>query len=152
MVNRGSKVHNSASSLILLVIITRSGRLAENKRFICISKPQSSLYISFSRTDSGLCIYHLFVCSNFNFLHNSQWINLPTEMFYSFCASSLHLLIMWSFCVYHHIIYICCFVAFCLSLLWYDWFLWPYFVLLLEEIQFLSKCFPFLATSTFSYK
>ena len=27
-----------------------------------------------SRTDSGLCIYHLFVWSNFNILYSSKWI------------------------------------------------------------------------------
>ena len=35
--------------------------------------------MSFSRTGAGLCIYHLFVWSNFNFLHISQWITLPTQ-------------------------------------------------------------------------
>ena len=43
-----------------------------------------------------------------------------------------------SFCFYHHIIYICYFVAFCLFLLWHSYSLWRCFVLLLEEIQFLS--------------
>ena len=50
-----------------------------------------------SRTDSGLCIYHLFVGSNFKFLHNSQWIPLATQsclVLYSFCANLLHSLIM----------------------------------------------------------
>ena len=32
----------------------------------------NSLCVSFSRTDAGLCIYHLFVWSNLNFLHISQ--------------------------------------------------------------------------------
>ena len=54
--------------------------------------------VSFSRTDDGLCIYHFFVWSNFNFLHNSQWITLPNQScqaLYSFCANLLHSLIMW---------------------------------------------------------
>ena len=42
-------------------------------------KSRRSLCPSFSWTDSGLCIYHLFVWSNFNFLHSSQWITLPTQ-------------------------------------------------------------------------
>ena len=45
-----------------------------------------------------LCIYHLFVWSNFNFLHNSQWITLPTQLclvLLSFCDNLLHSLIMW---------------------------------------------------------
>ena len=62
----------------VLLIIMRSGRLAEVRWSVCISKSQRSLCISFSRTYSGLCIYHWFVWSNFNFLHNSQWSTLPT--------------------------------------------------------------------------
>ena len=48
-------------------------------------------------TDSGLCIYHLFVWSNLNFLHNSQWINFPNQclVLFSLGANSLHSLIMW---------------------------------------------------------
>ena len=42
---------------LFLVIILRSGRLTEIKWSACISKYQKSLYISFSRTDSRLCIY-----------------------------------------------------------------------------------------------
>ena len=96
VVCRNSKVHNSASSLFLLIII-RSGRLAEIRWSVCILKSQRRLCVSFSRTESGLCIYHWFVWSNFNVLHNSQWITLPTQSFlglYSFCANLLHSLIM----------------------------------------------------------
>ena len=102
MVSQDSKVHNSTNSLffffflLLLLIIIRSGRLAENRRSVCISKSQRSLCLSFSRTDSGLCIYHLWIWSNFNFLHNSQWITLPTQSYlvlYYFCASVLQSLI-----------------------------------------------------------
>ena len=67
-------------------------------RSVCISKSQRSLCVSFSRTDSGLCIYHLFVWSNLNFLHNSRWINLPTQLrlvLYFFCANLLHSLTIW---------------------------------------------------------
>ena len=45
-----------------------------------------------------LCIYHLFIWSNFNFFHNSRWITLPTQsclVLNSFCANLLHSLIMW---------------------------------------------------------
>ena len=85
-----SKVHNSASSLFFVTI--RSGYLAEIWWSVCILKSQRSLCVSFSRTDSGLCMYHLFVWSNFNFLHNSQWITLPTQscLVFSFCANLLH--------------------------------------------------------------
>ena len=48
---------------------------------ICISKSQRSSYTSFSRMDSRLCIYHLFVSSNLNFLHNSLWITFPTQSY-----------------------------------------------------------------------
>ena len=40
---------------------------------------------------------HLILWSNFSFLHNSQFIILPTQsclVFYSFCANLLHSLIM----------------------------------------------------------
>ena len=83
------------------LIITRSGRLAEIRWTVCISKSLRSLRISFFRTDSGLCIYHLFAWSNPIFLHNSQWITLPTQSclaLYSFCANLPHLLICdWAF-------------------------------------------------------
>ena len=69
------KVHNSASSFLLLIII-RSGRLAEIRWSHCISKSQRSLCISFSKTDSELCKYDLFVWSNLNLLHNSQWSSI----------------------------------------------------------------------------
>ena len=92
-----SKVHISTSYFLLLIII-RSGRLVEIRWSVCISKSHRSLCVSFSRIDSGLCIYHLFVWSNFNFLHDSQWITLSTQfcqVLYSFCTNLLHSLIMW---------------------------------------------------------
>ena len=57
--------------------ITRYGRLAEIKWPVCITKSHWSLCVSFSRIDSRLCVYQLFVWSNFNFLYNSLWITLP---------------------------------------------------------------------------
>ena len=65
--------------LFLLLIIMRSGLLAEIRWSVCMSKSHRSLCESFSRTGAGLCIYHLFVWSNWNFLHISQWITLPTQ-------------------------------------------------------------------------
>ena len=47
--------------LFFLLIIIRSGCLAEIKWSVCMSKPQRSLCVSFSRTDVRLYIYHLFV-------------------------------------------------------------------------------------------
>ena len=78
--------------------ITRSGRLAKIRWSISITKFRRILCVSFSRTNSGLCIYHLFVWSNLNFLHNSQWITLPTQsclVLYSLCINLMHSLIMW---------------------------------------------------------
>ena len=66
---------------LFLLIIIRSCNLAEIWWSVCISKSQRNLWVSFYRTDSGLCIYHLFVWSNFNFLHNFQWITLPTQSY-----------------------------------------------------------------------
>ena len=80
-----------------LLIIIRSGLLAYIRGYVCMSKSHRSLCVSFSRTVAGLCIYHLFVWSNLNFLHISQWITLPTQsclVLYSFCANLLHSLIM----------------------------------------------------------
>ena len=76
--------------LFFLLIITRTGRLDEIRWSVFISECQRSLCVSYSRTDSRLCIYHLIVWSNFNFLLNSQWIILTIHSFlvlYHFCAS-----------------------------------------------------------------
>ena len=50
-----------------LLTMTKSGRLAEIRWTICILKSQKFVCISFSWTDSGLHIYHLFAWSNFTF-------------------------------------------------------------------------------------
>ena len=125
VVRQYSKVHNSASIFFLFfnfLIIIRSGRLAEIWWSVCISKSLRSFGFSFSWTNSGLCIYHLFIWSNFNFLHDSQWVTLPTQsclVLYSFCASFLHSLIMSFFRLNHHITYICYFVTSYQFSLWY---------------------------------
>ena len=87
VVRRDSKVDNFANDLFLLIII-RSGLLAGIRWSVCMLKSHRSLCESFSRTGSGLCIYHLFVWSNLNFLLISQWITLPTQSclaIYSLC-------------------------------------------------------------------
>ena len=65
MVSRDSKVDNFADFvfLLLLLIIIRSGLLAEIWWSVCMSKSHRSLCVSFSRTDAGLCIYHLLAWS-----------------------------------------------------------------------------------------
>ena len=60
---------------------------------------------------------------------------------------SIRLLCNWFFHFYHHLIYISCFVASYFFLLWYHWSLWHCFLLLSEDIQFLSWSFTFLAIS-----
>ena len=99
VVSRDCKVNNFANSLfLLLLVIIRSGILAEIRWSVCMSKSHRSLCVSFSRTGAGFCIYHLFVWSNLNFLHISQWITLPNQLclvLHSFCTNLLHSLIMW---------------------------------------------------------
>ena len=80
-----------------LLIIMRSCILDGIRWSVCISKSLRSLCESFSRTCAGLCIYHFFVWSNWNFLHISKWTTLPTKsslVLYSLCANLLHSLIM----------------------------------------------------------
>ena len=97
VVSRNCKFYYTAGSLFCMTI-TRSGRLAETRWFVRISKSYRILSISFSWTDYGLCIYYLFVSFNLNFLHNFLWITFPTQsclVFYSLCANLLHSLIIW---------------------------------------------------------
>ena len=99
VVRRDSKVDNlRILFFFFLLIIMRSGLLAGIGWSVCILKSHRSLFESFSKTGAGLCIHHLFVWSNWNFLHISQWTTLPTQSclpLYSFCANLLHSLIMW---------------------------------------------------------
>ena len=54
-----------------LLIIIKSGLLVGIRWSVCMLKSYRSLCVSFSRTGAGLCIYHLLVWSNLNFLHIS---------------------------------------------------------------------------------
>ena len=84
--------------LFYSLIIIRCGHLAEIRWSICMSESQRNLYVSFSRRDSELCIHHLFVWSNLDFLHISQCITLSTQswlVLYSFRANLRHSPIMW---------------------------------------------------------
>ena len=75
-----------------LLIIMGFGLLAGIRWSVRILKCHRSLCKSFSRTVAGLCIYHLFVWSNWNFQHIFQWIALPTQSclaLYTFCANLL---------------------------------------------------------------
>ena len=101
VVSRDSKVDNFANVLFFVDYYYYSVCfffLAEIRWSVCMSQSHRNLCVSFSRTGAVLCIYHLFVWSNLNFLHISQWIPLPTLsslVLYSFSANLLHLLIMW---------------------------------------------------------
>ena len=107
-----------------LLIIIRSGLLAEFRWSVYITKSHRSWCVSFSRTSAGFCIYHLLVWSNLNFLLISQWIPLPTLSClasYSFYANLLHSLIMWlivSSLSLHSLHLLFCWVLFILALIW----------------------------------
>ena len=122
MVSWDSKIQNFASSRFFLIII-RSGRLAQISWSVCISKSQKNLCILFSRIDSGLCIYHFFIWSNFNFLHSSLWITLHTKsnlVLYSFWANLQHSLMWWilSSLLPHNLhLLVCCRLSL-LALIW----------------------------------
>ena len=94
--------------------------MAEVRWSVCIWKSTRFLSVSFLGMDSGMSTYHLFVCSNSDFLHNSQGITLPTQSclvlnsYMLICC--IHLLCDWSFRLYRHIVYIGYFVASCLFL------------------------------------
>ena len=78
--------------------ITRYGLLVGFRWSVCISKSLRILCTTLFRTDSSLCIYPWLVWSDFNFLHNSQWITVPTLsclVLYPLCACLLPLLFIW---------------------------------------------------------
>ena len=110
--------------LFFLLIIIRFVLLAEISWSVCISNSHRSLCVLFSKTGAGLCIYHLLLWSNFNFLHISEWITLPTQLclvLYAFCANLLHSLIMWlmvSSLSSHSLYLLFCCVLSILALIW----------------------------------
>ena len=93
VVYQDGKVHYLAGFFV--VDNHRSGRLGEIRGSVCISKSQRSFSVSFSRSDSGLCIYNLFII--FKLLAQFPVDHLPTQsclVLYSLCANLLHSLIM----------------------------------------------------------
>ena len=69
--------------------------------FTCIP-----LYVWFSRIGSAWCLYHFWVYSNFNLLHNSRWITFPTQS----CLYFIPLYVWFSrigsaWCLYHFWVY-----------------------------------------------
>ena len=120
---------------LFLFVTIKSGLLVGIGWSVCILKSHRSLCESFSRTGAGLCICHLFVWSNWNILHISQWITCWPSRVSPYTPSVLiyciRLLWDWSFRFCHRIAYIYCFVESYLFSFWYDWFLWRCPVLLL---------------------
>ena len=108
-----------------LLIIIRSGLLPKITLSVCMSKSHRILWVSYSRTSARLCIYHLLVWSNLNFLHISQRITLPSQSFldlFSFCGNLLHSLTMWlvvSSLLLHSLHLLFCLVLSILTLIWF---------------------------------
>ena len=116
MVRRDSKVVNFAKSLFFfLLIIIRSGLLAGIRWSVCMLKSHRKLCESFSRTGAGLCIYHLFVWSNWNSCTFPSESPCRPSCVLLYTPSGLicciRLLCDWSFRLCHRIAYIYCFVA-----------------------------------------
>ena len=87
LVSWNSTIHKMISSF--LFVNTRFSLLARILLSVCISECQRILCISFYRTDSGLCIYHMSAWLKFSPLHNSQWIVFLTQsclLWNSFCT------------------------------------------------------------------
>ena len=84
-----SVVGRTAKSTILqiffffLLIIIRSGLLAEIMWSVCISKSHRSLCVSFSWTGTGLCLYHLLPCIIIIFTNPSARVGYDTRSFLS---------------------------------------------------------------------
>ena len=73
VISQDSKVHNSAGFLFLLIFI-RSGRLAEIRWSVCITKSQRCWCVSFSMTDAGFFIVTLMFHKFFSFLARFKYL------------------------------------------------------------------------------
>ena len=115
---RNGEVHYSADYFFLLTI-TRSGRFAEIRWYVCISKSQRRFCVSFYRTDSGLVHTPFVLMVKFKLL--AQFHIQSCLILHSFCANLLHLLIKWAIFLslspnnLHQL-----FFATCLFLLWHS--------------------------------
>ena len=71
--------------------------------FVLISKPLRISFITISRTNSSLCIYHSSSWLNFNLLYNSYWITFPTQSclllnsfcYFKFLANAMLITVHW---------------------------------------------------------
>ena len=108
-----SVVSRDVIVIMFLLVISSSGRLAEIKWSVCISESQRNLCVLFFRTDSELCVYHLFVWSNFNFFLQFLVDHLAQPVVLSYILSvvvcCIRLSCDWLLRRYHHITYICSF-------------------------------------------
>ena len=101
MVRLAGKVHYTATSLSLSLSLCFLMFFFTNYHEVwssCFYLKISVNSVRLIRADSGLCIYHLMVRSNFNFPAQFPVDNLPHLVVSSlvlFCASFLHSLIMW---------------------------------------------------------
>ena len=100
MVHWNGRIHNVAILFFFFFLLMNhpSGFLVGIRWCLLNSKFKRIVCITFSWTDSGLCIYHLVEWSNLNLLLNSQWITIPTHsclVKYFFCLSLHHSLITW---------------------------------------------------------
>ena len=120
--------------LFLLWIIIRSGPLAEIRWSVGMSKSHWSLCIIF--WDRCWVVNIPFVCMvKFEFLAHLPVDHLANPVMSNLVTDYLTRMgIKFRPCS----LWLCYFVASYLFSLWYDWFLWRYFVLLLGEIVFLS--------------
>ena len=88
------------SRFFFLLALTKSSLLAGIRWSVCISKYQRLLCVSFISVDLGFGKYHLAEWSNHCFLHNSQWITFPAQLYlvlYSFYANLVHWLYHYHF-------------------------------------------------------
>ena len=87
------KAKSTIRQFLFFFQLSRSGRLAVIRWSVCISKSKRTLWVSFSRMDSWLCIYYLLTWWNFSFLHILKGsISLPTPclILHSLRANLLH--------------------------------------------------------------
>ena len=83
-----AKTAKLTRQVIFSLIGSMSGLLVGIRWSVCISNLQRIFMHLLLWDGSGLC--HLVISSNFNFLHNSQWITFPIQsclVLYFFCAS-----------------------------------------------------------------
>ena len=111
-------------------------------------KSHRSLCVAFCRTGAGLCIYHLLVWSNQNFLHISQWIPLTTQSclaLYSLCANLLlaYYMIYGFISVAHRLHLLFCWVLSILALIYLVLMALSYAAIRRDSFSLLK--FPFLS-------